>query len=278
MFCGYVFVIDFRRCFQARHLKTTETGQCITCMHLKRFKCHLASSSIILSPWILDASITMPQFQAGTGVPAQSEKSSEHVKKGLSEMKIRDRRRKYLDTHPEYLNDPELELAGLFLLSVALTRDTDAVAYPLLWERLIRRFQSPAERDVESKRKGFSGILEADILRGEAKTEALRHPDPDSLFTYRRGPDGEILAEERGEVPVDKSDGRHRWRLAMETRFVRGADIDFDYEEVDNSEVYDDHTVEELEEVEKYFNAEEPEFVKRTNSSELQGETGIQDF
>jgi hypothetical protein len=115
-------------------------------------------------------------------------------------------------------------------------------------------------------------------LRGEAKTEALKHPHPDSLFTYRRGPDGEILAEEKDEVPLDKSDGLQRWRLAMETRFVRGADGDFNYEEVDKNEVYDDRTIEEQEDAERYFDEEEPEFVERTKSTELQGETGIQDF
>lgn len=150
--------------------------------------------------------------------------------------------------------------------------------YPLLWDRLIRRFQSAAEREAEGKRKGFSGILEADILRGEAKTEALQHPDAGSLFTYKRGPDGEILAEEKDEVPLDKSDGMQRWRLAMETRFVRGADDDFDYREVDENEAYDDHKIEEQEAADKYFDEEEPEFVEKTKSRELQGETGIQDF
>ena len=150
--------------------------------------------------------------------------------------------------------------------------------YPLLWDRLIRRFQTPFEREAEGKRKGFSGILEADILRGEAKTEALLHPDRNSLFTYRRGPDGEILAEEKDEVPLDKNDGAERWRQAMETRFLRGTDTDFDYKEVDENEAYDDRVIEEQEASEKYFDQEEPEFIEQTESTELRGETGIQDF
>lgn len=159
-------------------------------------------------------------------------------------------------------------------LLVKLTDPT----YPLLYDRLVRRFKSPAEREAEGKRKGFSGILEADILRGEAKMEALQHPDPESLFTYKRGPDGEILAEEKDEVPLDKADGLQQWILAMETRFIRGADDDFTYEEVDENEEYDDRTIEEQEAAEKYFDEEEPQFVEKTRNAELQGETGIQDF
>lgn len=151
-------------------------------------------------------------------------------------------------------------------------------AYPLLWDRLVRKWQSPAEREADGKRKGFSGILEADILRGEAKTEALQNPDTESLFMYRRGPDGEIIAEEKDEVPLNKADGLQRWRAAMEMRFVRGADDDFDYQEVDENETYDDHKIEEQEAAEKYFDGEEPEFVQKTKSTELQGETGVQDF
>lgn len=46
------------------------------------------------------------------------------------DVKIRNRRRKYLETHPDYLNNPELELAGLFSLSVALARETNRFHIP----------------------------------------------------------------------------------------------------------------------------------------------------
>ena len=146
-------------------------------------------------------------------------------------------------------------------------------AYPLLWDRLVRKWQSPAEREADGKRKGFGGILEADILRGEAKTEALQNPDAESLFTYRRTPDGEIVAEEKDGSPLTKADGLQRWREAMEMRFIRGADDDFDYKEVDENEAYDDHKIEEQEAAEKYFDEEEPRFLQQA-----QRETGIQDF
>src|ERR1700753_1907562 len=118
---------------------------------------------------------------------------------------------------------------------------------PLLYDRLIRRFQTPAEREAEGRQKGYSGILEADLYRSEAKLDAIRHPDPNSMFTYRRGPDGEILAEDRDEVPANKEEGRARWRWEMEARFLRGGDDDFDYDVVDKNPEYDDRVLEERE-------------------------------
>lgn len=154
---------------------------------------------------------------------------------------------------------------------------------PLLYDRLIRRFQTTAEREAEGRRKGYSGTLEADLLRSEAKLDALAHPDPKQSFSYRRGPNGEILAEERDEVPSNKEEGYTRWKWEMEMRFVRGGDMDFEYEKVDESEEYDDLGVEEQEAEERWFDEEEARFVTEeglTNSKsrELRGETGVQDF
>ena len=104
------------------------------------------------------------------------------------------------------------------------------------------------------------------------------------MFTYKRGPDGEILAEDRDEVPANKKEGMARWRWEMEARFLRGGDEDFDYEAVDNNAEYDESVLEERDAQDRYFDEEEPEFVDgkeavaRSNSRELQGETGVQDF
>lgn len=116
------------------------------------------------------------------------------------------------------------------------------------------------------------------MLRSEAKLDALTHPS--STFNYRRGPNGEILAEEQDEVPKDKEEGYERWKWEMEIRFVKGGDGDFDYGEVDGSEEYDDWGTEEEE---RWFDEEESNFVneegvRRSKSRELQGETGVQDF
>lgn len=149
---------------------------------------------------------------------------------------------------------------------------------PLLYDRLIRRFQTPAEREAEGRAKGFSGILEADILRSEAKMDALAHPDPNAMFSYSRGPNGEIIAEDHDDVPVDKEEGEKRWRWEMEMRFLKGADYDFDYQTVDENDEYDDWS----EEQERYFDEEKPEWVVDDNEgnpeSKLQGETGVQDY
>ena len=155
---------------------------------------------------------------------------------------------------------------------------------PLLYDRLIRRFQTPAEREAEGRKKGYSGILEADLYRSEAKLDAIRHPDPNSIFTYKRGPDGEILAEDRDEIPANKEDGLARWRWEMEARFLRGGDEDFEYDVVDNNPDYDDKVLEERDAQDRYFDEEEPEFVEgedaatKSRSHELHGESGIQDF
>lgn len=121
------------------------------------------------------------------------------------------------------------------------------------------------------------------MLRSEAKLDALAHPDPAQTFSYRRGANGEILAEEQDEVPKDKDEGYARWKWEMEMRFVRGSDGDFEYGKVDGSEEYDDRGTEEQEAEERWFDEEESAFVneeglRRSKSRELQGETGVQDF
>ena len=104
------------------------------------------------------------------------------------------------------------------------------------------------------------------------------------MFTYKRGPNGEILEEERDEVPANKEDGLARWRWEMEVRFLRSGDDDFDYTTVDNNAEYDDRAVEERDAQDRYFDEQEPEFVQgddvvvRSKSKELEGETGVQDF
>lgn len=42
---------------------------------------------------------------------------------------------------------------------------------PLLYNRLIRRFQTAAEREEEGRKKGYGGVLEAELWRVEAERE-----------------------------------------------------------------------------------------------------------
>ncbi|KAJ9261434.1 hypothetical protein DTO021C3_3442 [Paecilomyces variotii] len=211
----------------------------------------------------------MPYFPMNTGKKIESdapkeappEQRSGHTTNPPASVIVKNRRKRYLDAHPEYFS-ADLELAD-----------------PLLYDRLIRRFQTPAEREAEGRAKGYSGALEADLRRSEAKLEALAHPDPNAMLSYSVGPNGEILAEDRDDVPEDKEEGEKRWRWEMEMRFLKGADYDFDYKTVDENDEYDDWGVEQ----ERYFDEEEPEWiVDKSNGGDpkakLQGETGIQDF
>jgi hypothetical protein len=102
--------------------------------------------------------------------------------------------------------------------------------------------------------------------------DALAHPDPNALLSYTRGPDGEILAEDRDEIPASKEEGEKLWRWEMGLRFLRGDDPDFEYGAVDCDEELDDWS----EAQEKYFDEEEPEWVDAER--QLEGETGVQDF
>ena len=153
----------------------------------------------------------------------------------------------------------------------------------MAYDRLVRRFQNAEEREAEGRKKGYSGTLEADLWRSEAKVQALANPSNASLMIYRRGEGGEIIAEEKDEIPKDKEEGLDRWRKQMELMFLRGDDPDFDYANVDDSEEYDDRGIEEREAEENWFDREEPEWTTHGSESSssthmLTGETGVQDF
>ncbi|KAJ6132311.1 hypothetical protein N7471_007526 [Penicillium samsonianum] len=197
----------------------------------------------------------MPHFPKDSGFTVKDASSTQKA------VTVKNRRKRYLDLHPEYFS------AGLEL------------ADPLLYDRLIRRFQTTQEREAEGRAKGFSGVLETDLLRSEAKMDAISHPDPNAMMSYTRGPDGEILAEDRDEIPPNKEEGERLWRWEMGLRFMQGNDSDFDYKTVDENDDYDDHT----DEQDQYFEDEEPEWVVDGTRGDdarpdLQGETGIQDF
>jgi len=147
----------------------------------------------------------------------------------------------------------------------------------------VRRFQSPTEREAEGRKKGYSGTLEADLWRSEAKVEALARSIDTSSMTYLRGKNGEIIEEEKDEIPKDKEEGLNRWRKQIELIFLRGDDTDFDYSKVDGSEEYDDRAVEERETEESWFEEQEPEWaIDEDTPSAFErkpdGQTGVQDF
>jgi hypothetical protein len=181
---------------------------------------------------------------------------------GASRLTAKNRRKRYLEVHPEYFSDASLELAD-----------------PLLYDRLIRRFQTAAEREAEGRRKGASGQIAADLWRAEAKKDALSQPDPHSLFTYNRGPDGQILEEDKDDIPMTRDEGRAWWVDEMTQRFLRGGDEDFEYKDVDGNTKYD-HPEQERDLQEAWFESMESDFDSDGEGKEkiLTGETGIQDY
>jgi hypothetical protein len=139
---------------------------------------------------------------------------------------------------------------------------------------------------MDNRNKGYSGALEADLIRSEARLEAAQNHDLEDNMVYRQTSDGEIRAGTREESSATKEESFVLWQREMEARFVRGDDSEFDYKTVDENEGYDDHALERQEAEDKYFDEEDPEYVigddgaRRTKSQEgrLQGETGVQDF
>lgn len=180
----------------------------------------------------------------------------------------------------------------------------------MLYDRCIRRFQTAAEREANGKARGYAGVLEADLYRSEAKLAALKttHPATTSPSDSQSElptslPRSELPSSSLGnastirnssieledEAPKTKEEGLERWQWEMSLRFLRGEDQDFDYENVDQSEEWDDE-LEGRDEEEKWFEDEEPEWiassgeegengsVKKAEKNRTGGETGIQDF
>ncbi|KAI1820081.1 hypothetical protein F4861DRAFT_91637 [Xylaria intraflava] len=116
---------------------------------------------IIDSPLYLDP---VGAIQA-SGSPLNSLSSSSYEKPlprpprspaHAAQIRVRNRRREWLSRHPSYFRSLEHELAD-----------------PVLYDALIRRFQSHEEREKEGRAKGFARVLEVDLLRGEARLSEL---------------------------------------------------------------------------------------------------------
>ncbi|KXT00440.1 hypothetical protein AC578_1940 [Pseudocercospora eumusae] len=208
---------------------------------------------------IRPASQNVPPTSQDTS-PEQTSSMSERRMdlRGPDRIQIKNRRKRYLDLHPEYFKSAELELAD-----------------PLLYDRLVRRFLTAREREKEGRERGYTGILEADLVRSEAKIEALQHPDPNIAMVYKRAPDGHILSVEQDEEASNREDAWDRWVDLMTQRFLRGDDKDFDYNTVDDNDEFDDREEEERKRLEEYIDNQTPEFL---GAGTPKGETGIQDF
>lgn len=148
----------------------------------------------------------------------------------------------------------------------------------MLYERLVKRHQSAAERQSEGRAKGYGRTLEADLVRGETKLSDLR-PDqssaaessiaagPSTRTTRQRLQGGEAWDQEASS----KAEGLQLWKEFLEDRFIRGDDDEFDYAAVDGSEDLD--VVARADAEDEWFDEEEPNWHDKAS-----GETGIQDF
>ncbi|KAF5001247.1 hypothetical protein FGRMN_1147 [Fusarium graminum] len=172
-----------------------------------------------------------------------------------AQIQAQNRRREYLVRHPSYFENLEHELAD-----------------PVLYERLVKRFQTPSEREAEGKAKGYGRTLEADLQRGELKLSQLKEGDGTMNST------GDL--EHPWEKPAaDKAHGSILWHAFLEERFVHGLDEDFDYKPIDTDEDLD--TMLRRDAQDAWFDDEEPSWIDEESSARLatrQGETGVQDF
>jgi len=220
-----------------------------------------------------------------------------------AQVRVRNRRREYLERNPAYFDSMEHELAD-----------------PLLYDALIRRFQSHADREKEGRKKGYSRVLEVDLLRGEAKltrARAAKNRDDSHTGTVARpSHDTDGNSDDEDDVaigvqehigsavetpavadigdrlapPETPDEGRERWRDFLRRRFVLGRDEDFNYRAIDENDDLD--ALERRDADEAWFDDEEPGWASDqpgadgpddtamagTKTKAPEGETGIQDF
>lgn len=149
---------------------------------------------------------------------------------------------------------------------------------PLLYDRLIRRHQTASDREQQGRERAYADTLEADLVRSEAKREAVQHPDPNSPVVYSRQANGEIVGFEQDQTlgaESSKEEDWERWIDVMGQRFLRGEDADFEYEAVDGNDDFDDRDEEARAGLERYLEGEKESFV---GDGKPTGETGVQDF
>lgn len=155
-------------------------------------------------------------------------------------------------------------------------------ADPDLYDKLIRKFLSVAEREAEGRSKGWGKTLESSIMRGEARLERIASSYtgdriPPSTSSDQNPNSGSkdvsnfvIDANLVDDQPATKEEGRAAWDEFLRERFVRGGDEDFDYSQVDGDEDLD--SLEHMDREEAYFDEEEPEWADDSEVEEDEDE------
>ncbi|KAL8407502.1 hypothetical protein RB594_006356 [Gaeumannomyces avenae] len=193
-------------------------------------------------------------------------------------VRVLNRRREYLDRHPSYM----------------VSAADNELADPLLYDSLIRRFQTPAERESDGRRRGYGHVLESSLLRseaaaaasgsginaaaagvarmriaasyvGEAAAAASTSPSPSpssspspshtSPATANFGV-VDVAIDDDDAPPADRAEARARWLDFLRDRFVAGRDEDFDYGPVDGNDDLD--ALERRDAEDAWFDLEEP--------------------
>ncbi|KAJ4422405.1 hypothetical protein N0V82_002961 [Gnomoniopsis sp. IMI 355080] len=186
-------------------------------------------------------------------------------------IRVQNRRREYLERNPKYFTSSEQEFAD-----------------PDLYDKFVRKFQTPAEREAEGRSRGWGKTLESSLMRGEARLERIASsytgdgvpPSNSSSRTSKGGArdtlNFSIDSHLVDEIPDTKEEARAAWDEFLRERFVRGGDEDFDYIKVDGDEDLD--SLEHMDREEAYFDEEEPEWADDSaeddeDESEVPGET-----
>jgi len=168
---------------------------------------------------------------------------------------------------------------------------------PLLYDTLIRRFQSPAEREAEGKKKGYARVLEGSLMRGEERLAKMagsygeqpveqraingggQRAAPSAAADRGAQPEQRPLAfpggmgdEDISQVPWSKEDGKSRWVTFLRDRFVHGGDDEFDYALVDKNEDLD--VLERKDREDQWFDDEDPRWASTSDDGDGGGVVG----
>lgn len=194
-----------------------------------------------------------------------------------AQIRVQNRRREYLARNPSYFESSEHELAGEFPCPLPEQPHPNPPTDPLLYDTLIRRYQTPAEREAEGRARGYARVLEGSLLRGEERLARLAGEDsrparPESVLRPSTNGAGSVGSTASAVVasplaalggvdealppPETKTEGHAQWMDFLRERFIRGGDEDFEYGAVDGDEELD--VVERVEREEAWFDEESP--------------------
>ncbi|KAF4815146.1 hypothetical protein CGCTS75_v013176 [Colletotrichum tropicale] len=186
----------------------------------------------------------------------------------FNNIRSHNRRREFLTRNRQYFQNSEHQLAD-----------------PLLYDTLVRRFQTPAEREADGRAKSYSRVLEESLLRGEARLADLNKSSAIGGDAEKIDCAKSFTTESDLSKTQNKQDGLDRWTEFLTERFVHGHDDDFDYTQVDDNDEYDDMERRDAEDA--WFDAEDPSWAsdaeddqngRVSHGTQKRGETGIQDF